>query len=50
MLALNLSFVSELSRVGSYVTTDGRPTCLSWCQAPIWGLQPDFYYCQLRVC
>jgi hypothetical protein len=19
---------------------------LSWCQAPIWGLRPDFYYCQ----
>jgi hypothetical protein len=32
-----------------------RPTVqsasLSWCQAPIWGLRPDFYYCQtVRVC
>jgi hypothetical protein len=30
----------------SYVTTDGQPASLSWCQAPIWGLRPDFYYCQ----
>jgi hypothetical protein len=30
----------------SYVTTDGQPASLSWCQAPIWGLWPDFYYCQ----
>jgi hypothetical protein len=30
----------------SYVTTDGPSACLSWCQAPIWGLRPDFYYRQ----
>jgi hypothetical protein len=30
----------------SYITTDGQPTSLSWIKAPIWGLQPDFYYCQ----
>jgi hypothetical protein len=26
--------------------TDGQSASLSWCQAPIWGLWPDFYYCQ----
>jgi hypothetical protein len=30
----------------SYVTTDGQPASLSWNKAPIWGLRPDFYYCQ----
>jgi hypothetical protein len=30
----------------SYVTTHGQSTSLSWCQDPIWGLRPDFYYCQ----
>jgi hypothetical protein len=30
----------------SYVTTDGQSASLSWCQAPIWGLRPNFYYCQ----
>jgi hypothetical protein len=35
----------------NYVTTDDQSASLSWCQAPIWGLRPDFYYCrQLRVC
>jgi hypothetical protein len=29
-----------------YVTTHGQSASLSWCQAPIWGLPPDFYYCQ----
>jgi hypothetical protein len=29
--------------------TDGQSTSLSWCQAPIWGLQPEFYYCQTVV-
>jgi hypothetical protein len=24
---------------------DSRPVC-RWCQAPIWGLRPDVYYCQ----
>jgi hypothetical protein len=28
-----------------YVTTDGQSASLSWCQAPIWGLRPYFYYC-----
>jgi hypothetical protein len=30
----------------SYVTTDGQSASLSWNKVPIWGLQPDFYYCQ----
>jgi hypothetical protein len=29
----------------SYVTTDGQLPILSWNKAPIWGLQPDIYYC-----
>jgi hypothetical protein len=33
-------------RVKSYVMmTEGQSASLSWCQAPIWGLRPDFYYC-----
>jgi hypothetical protein len=30
----------------SYITTDGQSASLSWNKAPIWGLRPDFYYCQ----
>jgi hypothetical protein len=30
----------------SCVTTDGQWASLSWNKAPIWGLRPDFYYCQ----
>jgi hypothetical protein len=30
----------------SHVTTDGQSASLSWCQETIWGLGPDFYYCQ----
>jgi hypothetical protein len=30
----------------SYVTTDGQSASVSWNKASIWGLQPDFYYCQ----
>jgi hypothetical protein len=28
------------------VTTDSQSDRLSWNKAPIWGLRPDFYYCQ----
>jgi hypothetical protein len=28
------------------VTTDGQSASLSCNKAPIWGLRPDFYYCQ----
>jgi hypothetical protein len=30
----------------SYITTNGQSASLSWNKAPIWGLRPDFYYCQ----
>jgi hypothetical protein len=33
----------------SYITTDRQSASLSWNKAPIWGLQPDFYYCQTVV-
>jgi hypothetical protein len=26
--------------------TDSQLASVSWCQAPIWGTEPDFYYCQ----
>jgi hypothetical protein len=28
------------------LTTDGQSASLSWNKAPVWGLRPDFYYCQ----
>jgi hypothetical protein len=36
----------SLSLSESYVTTDGQSASVSWNKAPIWGLRPDFYYCQ----
>jgi hypothetical protein len=33
------------SQSQSYVMTSGQSASLSWCQAPIWGLCLDFYYC-----
>jgi hypothetical protein len=36
----------SLSVSESYVTTDGLWASLRWNKAPIWGLRPDFYYCQ----
>jgi hypothetical protein len=39
------SFVTE-SESESYITTDCQSANLSWNKAPIWGLRPDFYYCQ----
>jgi hypothetical protein len=30
----------------SYITIDGQSASLFWNKAPIWGLWPDFYYCQ----
>jgi hypothetical protein len=30
----------------SYITTDGQSASVSSNKAPIWGLRPDFYYCQ----
>jgi hypothetical protein len=34
------------SQVESCVMTDSQSASLSWNKAPIWGLRPDFYYCQ----
>jgi hypothetical protein len=34
------------SESDSYVMTDGQSASLSWKKAPIWGLRPEFYYCQ----
>jgi hypothetical protein len=28
------------------VFSDGQSASLSWNKAPIWGLRPDFYFCQ----
>jgi hypothetical protein len=47
----NLSNVANIckssqSQSRSYVTTDSQSANLSWYQASIWGLRPDFYYCQ----
>jgi hypothetical protein len=43
-----LSYISHVLVIAelSYITTDGQSASLSWYQAPIWGLWPDFYYCQ----
>jgi hypothetical protein len=30
----------------SHITIDGQSASPSWNKAPIWGLRPDFYYCQ----
>jgi hypothetical protein len=40
-----LSFRTN-SEFDSYITIEGQSTSLSWNKAPIWGLRPDFYYCQ----
>jgi hypothetical protein len=47
----NLSLTSDWSLLLpnlslSDVTTDGQSASLSWNEAHIWGLSPDFYYCQ----
>jgi hypothetical protein len=45
---IELNSVTELAQcwVEFYITTDGQPASLSWNKAPIWGLRPDFDYCQ----
>jgi hypothetical protein len=40
----------SLSLSLSYITTDGQSASLSWNKAPVWGLRPDFYYCQTFAC
>jgi hypothetical protein len=39
-------FTTDSVWVLSYITTDGQSVSLSWYQAHMWGLWPDFYYCQ----
>jgi hypothetical protein len=34
------------SQSQSYVSTDSQEASLSCCQAPMWGLRPEFYYCR----
>jgi hypothetical protein len=41
---------SSKSESESYITIDGQSTSLSWNKAPMWGLRPDFYYCQTVAC
>jgi hypothetical protein len=33
----------------THITTDGQSVSLSWNKAPIWGLRPEFCYCQTVV-
>jgi hypothetical protein len=47
-LLLPLSVVFSLLSE-SYVTTDGQSANQSWNKALIWGLRPDFYYCQTNA-
>jgi hypothetical protein len=39
-------WISHSFWLESYLTTDGQSASLSWNKSPIWGLRPDFYYCQ----
>jgi hypothetical protein len=45
-LVSSLLYVESESESESYITTDSQPASLFWNKAPIWGLRPDFYYCQ----
>jgi hypothetical protein len=41
----------SLSRAESFITTDSPSASLFWNKVPVWGLRPDFYYCQtVTVC
>jgi hypothetical protein len=42
----SLPRIHELVESTLYITIDGQLASLSWNKAPIWGLRPDFYYCQ----
>jgi hypothetical protein len=50
LTALNDVCLTNESRVelslSLMLTTDGQSASLSWNKAPIWGLRPDYYYCQ----
>jgi hypothetical protein len=43
-------FLNWLFQSQSYITTDGQTASLSSCEATIWGLRPDFYYCLTVAC
>jgi hypothetical protein len=47
IVAGNSKFAQIINESESYVTTDGQSASLSWNKVPIWGLRPDFYYCQI---
>jgi hypothetical protein len=36
---------SSQSQGQNYVTADGQSASLSWFQAHVWDLRPDFYFC-----
>jgi hypothetical protein len=38
-----LSQIFNLTRVQSYVTTDGQSASISWNKAHIWGFRPDLH-------
>jgi hypothetical protein len=40
------SRVLSTTQSQSHVTADDQSARLSWNKAPIWGLRPDFHYCQ----
>jgi hypothetical protein len=45
-LSTEAPFQLPILLVESYVMTDGQSASLSWNKPLIWGLRPDFYYCQ----
>jgi hypothetical protein len=42
----HLTHGSKCQSLSKYITTDGQSASLSWCQAPMWGPWPYFYYYQ----
>jgi hypothetical protein len=52
---INISLISDRSLLllefkVTLRLTVSQSASLSWNKAPVWGLRPNFYYCQLRVC
>jgi hypothetical protein len=43
-----LKIASRMRR--SHVATEGHSASISWNKVSIWGLRPDFYYCQKVAC
>jgi hypothetical protein len=44
--SVGLHVCGKRVKVKVIVTTDGQSASLSWCQSPIWGQRPNFYFCQ----